>query len=219
MRFVIFFPHSVSHNAALDALKADGTTPSQSGEVPPSSTVILDARTVEEGTRTIRMRNVVLHILHDILCMHVSFIDKFSATITNRWPLLFFAPSIHPVSVLLTARILMRTLVTMGPGYIQKFRVASEGFLVLNKLLPHYWYLPQLEEALVIGMLGYDIAQYPLAPFDVQTLRKFIVESQSRFVIPDLLQVIVSLWKQGAQVQQDLVSLEDEGAGKLKKKN
>ncbi|KAI8981097.1 hypothetical protein BDB01DRAFT_724328 [Pilobolus umbonatus] len=108
----------------------------------------------------------------------------------------------NPFTVVLAARILGRLLITQGPTYINKFRTQSEGFIVLQTLLPAYWNLLQLHEALLAMMMGIDIAYYPLYPtFDINHLRTCLQNSkQTRMAIPDLLPVITSLWNEGRKV-------------------
>ncbi|KAI9493852.1 hypothetical protein BDB00DRAFT_938645 [Zychaea mexicana] len=191
--------------------------------------LITDAKTCNNNhtSKAVQMRNVVLEMLHDILCgpnEHKDLVTKFAATITNRWPLLFFGPDLHPFSVVLVARILARILVTQGPGYVTKFRTSSEGFLILSRLLPRYWSLTQLHETLIVAMMGIDISQFPMhSTFDIQHIRACVLQQQqqqSAILIPDLMPIIVALWRQGLHtaVQPLLVDTQDDETAKYTSK-
>jgi hypothetical protein len=149
------------------------------------------------------MRNIVLEMLHDILCDKANgpdYITKFSVTITNKWPLLFFAPNVDPLSVILAARIFARTCVTQGPLYVQKFR-STEGFVILKSLLPSHWNLSQLHEILVLLMLGIDVADFPLYnQFDINHLRVCLQKEGNKMAIPDVLPIIMSIWDEGRKI-------------------
>ncbi|KAL0082183.1 hypothetical protein F4703DRAFT_1739478 [Phycomyces blakesleeanus] len=70
----------------------------------------------------------------------------------------------------------------------------------MSKLLPRYWNLAQLQETLVIIMLGADVMEFPINPlFDINRLKLGIKSSQPKISIPDVLLVIIALWKQGAR--------------------
>jgi hypothetical protein len=152
------------------------------------------------------MRNIVLEMLHDILCDKSNgseYINKFSVTITNKWPLLFFAPNINYFTVILASRILARLCISQGPAYVNKFKTISEGFLVMRNLLPHYWNLSQLYETLMIMMMGIDISDYPIYnTFDINNLRACLqdVKRESKMSIPDALPIIIALWDEGRKV-------------------
>lgn len=165
--------------------------------------MIADAKHNGNTTKTVQMRNIVIEMLHDILCDKANgsdYIRKFSATITNKWPLLFFAPNLDPYTVVLAARIFARICITEGPAYVQKFRSTSEGFVVLRNLLPHYWYLSQLQETLIIMMVGIDIAEYPMyETFHINHLRTCLNLSKdgSKLAVPDILPIIIATWDEG----------------------
>ncbi|KAG0176918.1 hypothetical protein DFQ29_005470 [Apophysomyces sp. BC1021] len=168
------------------------------GSKSPDTKVIIDAKEAGQSTRIIQMRNIVMEMLHDILCCkgNEELVNKFSATITNKWPLLFFAPNINQHTVVLTARILTRLLVTQGPVYVSKFRMASEGFLVMGELLPHYWNLFQLNQTLLVAMMGVDIVEIPLQ-CDLKQLNTLLRSAPTKSLIPDIIPVIISLWREG----------------------
>jgi hypothetical protein len=154
------------------------------------------------------MRNIVLEMLHDILCDKANgpdYISKFSSTITNKWPLLFFAPNLNPFTVILAARIFARICITEGPAYVQKFKSTSEGFVVLRNLLPHYWNLSQLQETLILMMVGIDIADYPIyKTFDINHLRTCLHVSKdgSKAAVPDILPIIIAMWDEGRKATE-----------------
>lgn len=158
---------------------------------------ITDAKSCNGINKAAHMRNVVLEMLHDILCdgTHKELTDKFAATITNRWPLLFFEPDLHPYTVVLACRILMHVLVSQGPGYVGKFRVASEGFLVLGKLLPHYWYLTQLQSTLMGAIMGIEV---PIT-CKPEYLKELLSTAPAKFCIPDLMPVVVAMWQEATK--------------------
>ncbi|KAF7722919.1 hypothetical protein EC973_002599 [Apophysomyces ossiformis] len=185
---------SFSKEPKSDAPLTITTTVSELSE----SKIILDTKENSQATRVIQMRNIVMEMLHDILCNaeNEDLVSKFAVTITNKWPLLFFAPNINQHTVVLAARILARLLVTQGPTYISKFRLASEGFLVMAELLPHYWNLLQLNQILLTAMMGIDIAGVPLQ-CDSRQLNDRLRSAQTKFLIPDMILVIIALWKEG----------------------
>lgn len=161
---------------------------------------ITDASVRNQVSKTVQMRNVVLEMLHDILCDTNSkeLVNKFASTITNRWPLLFFGPHLHPFTVVLASRIVSRILINQGPTYVNKFRQTSEGFTILTKLLPHYWHLVQLHQVLTITMMGADISLFPLhKTFDIEDLKLCLRSDSSKFMIPDLLPIVIGLLKEG----------------------
>ncbi|KAI8085818.1 uncharacterized protein B0P05DRAFT_466121 [Gilbertella persicaria] len=139
-------------------------------------------------------------MLHDILCDKANgpdYIYKFSITITNKWPLLFFTRNLDPFTVVLAARIFSRLCVTQGPSYVQKFRVSSEGFIVLKTLWPHHWNLSQLQETAILTMMGIDIADYPLYDnFHINHLRKCLNDNKdlTKAAVPDMVPILVAMW-------------------------
>lgn len=165
--------------------------------------MITDAKNSSQAIKIVQMRNIVLEMLHDILTDKANgpeYVNKFSVTITNKWLLLFFAPNINPWTVVLASRILARLCISQGPAYVNKFRTTSEGFLVMRNLLPHYWNLSQLHEALMVMMMGIDIADYPIYnTFDVNNLRTILHDSKegNKMAIPDVLPIIMALWDEG----------------------
>lgn len=168
--------------------------------------IITDAKHSSQTNKTVQMRNIVLEMLHDILCdksIGPDYVNKFAVTITNKWPLLFFASNINAFTVVLAARILARLCISQGPPYVNKFRTISEGFLVMRNLLPGYWNLSQLHETLMIMMMGIDISDYPIySTFDINNLRTCLHDSQegSKSAIPDVLPIIIALWDEGRNV-------------------
>ncbi|KAI9471033.1 MAG: hypothetical protein EXX96DRAFT_491090 [Benjaminiella poitrasii] len=93
-----------------------------------------------------------------------------------------------------------RIFVTQGPTYVQKFRTASEGFIVLHTLLPHYWNLTQLHETLTLAMVGIDVAEYPLySTFDINHLRSCLNDNvdSNKMTITDILPIIIDMWNEG----------------------
>lgn len=165
--------------------------------------IITDSKHHSNTTKSVQMRNIVLEMLHDILCDKANgpdYISKFATTITNKWPLLFFAPHLNPFTVVLTARILARICITQGPAYVQKFRSTSEGFVVLRHLLPAYWNLTQLHETLMLMMVGIDVAEYPIySTFDINHLRTCLHDSKegNKMAVPDVLPIIIAMWDEG----------------------
>ncbi|OAD02252.1 hypothetical protein MUCCIDRAFT_143984 [Mucor lusitanicus CBS 277.49] len=163
-------------------------------------------------TKSVQMRNIVLEMLHDILCDQANgpdYISKFATTITNKWPLLFFAPNLNPFTVVLAARILARICITQGPAYVQKFRSTSEGFLVLRHLLPAYWHLTQLHETLMLLMIGIDVAEYPIySTFDINHLRTCLHDSKkgSKMAVPDMLPIIIAMWDEARKAIDQSIS-------------
>lgn len=178
--------------------------------------IITNAKSTEteSSPKNVVMCNMVMEMLHDILCdkSNSVFVTKFANTITNKWPLLFFGDNSNPYAVVLAARILSRLLFSQGAMYVSKFRIASEGFLVMKKLLPHYWYLTQLYGTLLAMMLGVDISTVPVdANFDLFTLLTIYKNensAQQRMLLPEIMSVILALVKEAINVvvQQSEVS-------------
>jgi hypothetical protein len=170
--------------------------------------MITDSKQSGNTTKTVQMRNIVLEMLHDILCDKANgpdYISKFSSTITNKWPLLFFAPNLNPYTVVLAARIFARICITEGPAYVQKFRSTSDGFVVLRSLLPHYWNLTQLQETLILMVVGIDIADYPIySAFDINHLRTCLNMSKdgSKAAVPDIMPIIIAMWDEGRKATE-----------------
>lgn len=182
----------------LQSADSQSTSNSEDGEQVRG--FIIDASARNQVSKNVQMRNVVLEMLHDILCDTNSkeLVNKFANTITNRWPLLFFGPHLHPYTVVLASRIVSRILTNQGPSYVNKFRQTSEGFTILNKLLPHYWHLVQLHQVLTITMMGADISSFPLQKsFDIEDLKLCLRSDSSKFMIPDLLPIVIGLLKEG----------------------
>ncbi|GAN06509.1 beige/BEACH domain-containing protein [Mucor ambiguus] len=186
-----------------DSTHSTSSVSSVDSEVPSSNAIeiITDTKNHHSNTtKNVQMRNIVLEMLHDILCDQANgpdYISKFATTITNKWPLLFFAPNLNPFTVVLTARILARICITQGPAYVHKFRSTSEGFLVLRYLLPAYWHLTQLHETLMLMMVGIDVAEYPIySTFDINHLRTCLHDSKegSKMAVPDMLPIITAMW-------------------------
>ncbi|KAL9550165.1 hypothetical protein PS6_005689 [Mucor atramentarius] len=186
-----------------DSTHSTSSVSSIDSEAPSSATtdIITDSKNHHSNTtKSVQMRNIVLEMLHDILCDKSNgpdYIGKFATTITNKWPLLFFAPNLNPFTVVLTARILARICITQGPAYVQKFRSTSEGFLVLRHLLPAYWNLTQLHETLMLMMIGIDVAEYPIySTFDINHLRTCLHDSKegNKMAVPDILPIIIAMW-------------------------
>jgi hypothetical protein len=165
--------------------------------------MITDAKRSNQATKIVQMRNIVLEMLHDILCDKANgpeYVNKFSVTITNKWPLLFFTANINPFTVVLASRILARLCISQGPAYVNKFRTISEGFLVMRNLLPHYWNLSQLHETLMVMMTGIDISDYPIySTFDINNLRTILHDSKegSKMAVPEVLPIIIAMWDEG----------------------
>lgn len=140
----------------------------------------LYSQTFTTSNKTVHMCNIVMEMLHDILCLTngQEYVHKFSVTITNKWPLLFFSSETDPFTVLLAFRILIRILYVEGSTYANKFGVASEGYLIMMKLIYSHWNIIQLYETLFIFIMGLDISSYPIyKEFDISRLRSFIQSS------------------------------------------
>ncbi|CAB4400230.1 unnamed protein product [Rhizophagus irregularis] len=145
---------------------------------------------------------LVMEMLTEILCdkMNPFYVNKFSSTITNKWPLLFFNEDSNPFWVVCAARILARLFHSQGSSYVHKFRSSSEGFIVMQKLLPQWWYLTQLQQALFAMLFGTDICDVPFdAPFDLFSLLTLFrdKDNETHIVCPDVLPIILSMMKEG----------------------
>lgn len=171
-----------------------------------SNAFIFDTASCPQESKMVQMRNVVLEMLHDILCdpANTDHVAKFAVTITNRWSLLYLALGMHPRTVLLALRILARILLTQGHGYIAKFRMASDGFLVLARLLPDHWYLTQVHEVAIALLFGIDVSELPISsPARDKTLTSLVSNASAKYFVPDMANVIVALWERAANYKVD----------------
>ncbi|RCI07112.1 hypothetical protein CU098_000831 [Rhizopus stolonifer] len=186
--------------ARSDSTYSNSSSSTLDEEAAASSDIIVDAREARRATKNAQMCNIVLEMLHDILCdksIGPEYINRFANTITNKWPLLFFTSNTNPFTVLLASRILARLCVSQGANYINKFRSLSEGFLIMRRLLPAYWNIPQIHETLVLIMMGIDVGDYPLQSYSgINNLRKCLQSNKDNKVvmIPDVLPIIAVLW-------------------------
>ncbi|OZJ02277.1 hypothetical protein BZG36_05064 [Bifiguratus adelaidae] len=141
----------------------------------------------------------VMEMLHDILCDResIQIITRFTATITNKWPLLFFDDGSNLYACVLASRILSRMCYTQGQSYLNRIRATSEGFVAMRSLLTQYWYSTQLYSALLTLMLGIDVALVPLdAAFDLFHLMTFFRNTRDQqWVLPEILQVVLCMAK------------------------
>ncbi|KAG9303640.1 hypothetical protein G9A89_018537 [Geosiphon pyriformis] len=164
--------------------------------------IIADVRTLPSDTPSRQVGVMLMEMLTDIVCdkLNPFYINKFSTTITNKWPLLFFGEDSNPLWVVCAARILARLFHTQGTNYITKFRTTSEGFTVMQKLLPQWWYLTQLQQALFAMLFGRDICDVPMdSPFDLFALLTVFREpdNQTRVVCPDVMPILLLMMKEG----------------------
>ncbi|CAI2171444.1 16368_t:CDS:10 [Funneliformis geosporum] len=164
--------------------------------------IVTDVRSLPVDTTAKHIGVLVMEMLADILCdkMNPFYVNKFSTTITNKWPLLFFNEDSNPFWVVCTARILARLFHSQGSNYISKFRTSSEGFIVMQKLLPQWWYLTQLQHALLAMLFGTDICDVPFdASFDLFPLLTFYKDkdNSARIVCSDVMQIILLTMKEG----------------------
>ncbi|ORX90609.1 beach-domain-containing protein [Basidiobolus meristosporus CBS 931.73] len=163
--------------------------------------LVYDAKSMDVRiTKNISIRNLVLEMLLQIVNdpENPQFISRFASTITSRWPLLFIESHLNSYTVVLATRLLARLLYTQGPVYVNKFRVASEGFAVLEKLLPEHWYLCQLYPAVISILLGVDIATVPIVSrfdlFNLLTVFKSEM-NQSRPLCHEALSILFAMIK------------------------
>ncbi|KAI9273685.1 hypothetical protein BY458DRAFT_434908 [Sporodiniella umbellata] len=104
--------------------------------------------------------------------------------------------------VVLSSRILARLLTSQGTTYLNRFRAASESFVILRKLLVSYWNLPQLQETLVLLMMGIDVSVYSLEGYqNSNRLQHYLeVHQNNKVLIPEILNVIASQWDEARKV-------------------
>jgi hypothetical protein len=78
--------------------------------------------------------------------------------------------------------------------------------MVMRQLLPFYWNLTQLQETLLLMLLGIDICDYPIYDtFDINNLRSYIKSNNyGRVVIPDILPIIITFWENGRKTLEKL---------------
>jgi hypothetical protein len=164
--------------------------------------IITDVKSLSAETTAKHIGVLVMEMLTEILCdkMNPFYVNKFSTTITNRWTLLFFNEDSNPFWVVCAARILARLFHSQGPAYVNKFRSSSEGFIVMQKLLPQWWYLTQLQQALFAMLFGTDICDVPFdAPLDLFSLSTLFrdKDNETHIVCPDVMPIILSMMKEG----------------------
>ncbi|CAG8737438.1 10701_t:CDS:2, partial [Acaulospora morrowiae] len=124
-----------------------------------TQSIITDVRSLSVETMAKQVGVMVMEMLTEIVCdkLNPFYVNKFATTITNKWPLLFFSKDSNPLWVVCAARILSRLFHSQGANCINKFRASSEGFIVMQKLLPQWWYLSQLHQVLFTMLFGIDI--------------------------------------------------------------
>ncbi|CAG8462143.1 12484_t:CDS:10 [Funneliformis caledonium] len=164
--------------------------------------IVTDVRSLPVDTTAKHIGVLVMEMLAEILCdkMNPFYVNKFSTTITNKWPLLFFNEDSNPFWVVCAARILARLFHSQGSNYISKFRTSSEGFIVMQKLLPQWWYLTQLQHALLAMLFGADICDVPFdASFELYPLLTLYKDKDNaaRIVCSDVMQIILLTMKEG----------------------
>ncbi|CAG8446303.1 7064_t:CDS:10 [Dentiscutata erythropus] len=164
--------------------------------------IVTDVRSLPAETTARHIGVMVMDMLTDIVCdkLNPFYVNRFATTITNKWPLLFFSEDSNPSWVVCAARILARLFHSQGAVYINKFRTLSEGFIVMQKLLPQWWYLTQLQHVLFTMLFGIDICDIPIdAPFDLSSLvRLFRADGDAtRVVCPDVMIIILLMMKEG----------------------
>ncbi|CAG8480599.1 18870_t:CDS:10, partial [Gigaspora margarita] len=164
--------------------------------------VVTDVRSLPAETASRHIGVMVMEMLTDIVCdkLNPFYVNRFATTITNKWPLLFFSEDSNPSWVVYAARILARLFHSQGAVYINKFRTLSEGFIVMQKLLPQWWYLTQLQHVLFTMLFGIDVCDIPIdAPFDLSSLvTLFRADGDAtRVVCPDVMVIILLMMKEG----------------------
>ncbi|CAG8821647.1 23810_t:CDS:1, partial [Gigaspora rosea] len=164
--------------------------------------VVTDVRSLPAETAARHIGVMVMEMLTDIVCdkLNPFYVNRFATTITNKWPLLFFSEDSNPSWVVYAARILARLFHSQGAVYINKFRTLSEGFIVMQKLLPQWWYLTQLQHVLFTMLFGIDVCDIPIdAPFDLSSLvTLFRADGDAtRVVCPDVMVIILLMMKEG----------------------
>lgn len=169
--------------------------------------IILNAKDHPSADKKTQMCIIVMEMLHSILCEpeNVDLVAKFANTITNKWALLFFEKNTHPYIVVLALRILCRLLVTQGQTYLLKFRVGSDGMLVMQNLLRYHWNVFQVHEALIATLLGIDVADIPIqASADLSRIITLHTQNAHRQIaIPEIFRVELALIDDGMREQKN----------------
>jgi beige protein homolog 1 len=185
----------------------------------PVKNIVTDVKSLSVETTPKHIGVLVMEMLAEILCdkMNPFYVNKFSTTITNRWPLLFFNEDSNPFWVVCAARILARLFHSQGSNYVSKFRSSSEGFTVMQKLLPQWWYLTQLQQALFAMLFGVDICDVPFdAQFDLFSLLTLFrdKDNATRIVCPDVMPILLLMMKEGInQLSYDVDKLRGKTQG------
>ncbi|KAI5288803.1 hypothetical protein KEM54_004847 [Ascosphaera aggregata] len=103
----------------------------------------------------------VLAVYADIVCddygSGTANIRRFSKAVTNKW-LLYLISEDDPVVVVYAAKILARSLVMQGPGYVRKFADKNGGFVVMRERFKRWWYMPALWTICFSMLFGKDVA-------------------------------------------------------------
>ncbi|KAI9292735.1 hypothetical protein K502DRAFT_325660 [Neoconidiobolus thromboides FSU 785] len=132
--------------------------------------IIEDVRQIEPKYKLQMIGNKVLEMFHDIL-KDEAYCVAISSMITSKWILLLYNNENNPYSIVLITRILSRLFYVNGNSFIQKFKYQHEGFAILNRILPKWWFLPQLYQALLSIIFCIDINDIPLnSSFDFFSL-------------------------------------------------
>ncbi|CAG8445955.1 14997_t:CDS:10 [Cetraspora pellucida] len=164
--------------------------------------IIVDVRSLPAETTARHIGVMVMEMLTDIVCdkLNPFYVNRFATTITNKWPLLFFSEDSNPSWVVCAARILARLFHSQGAAYINKFRTLSEGFIVMQKLLPQWWYLTQLQHVLFTMLFGIDVCDISIdASFDLSSLVTLFRadDDSTRIACPDVMIIILLMMKEG----------------------
>ena len=127
------------------------------------------AHIIEPTTRQIKIRNMFLEMLCQLLDTNGYHISVFSSTIKHRWILMFTRQGIHPYTSILATRIFCNVWIGLDSMYYTtKYR---ENLIALGRELSCSFYLIQLYPLILCLILGVKVSNIPLdMPFDVPTM-------------------------------------------------
>ncbi|KAI8930272.1 hypothetical protein BC831DRAFT_502404 [Entophlyctis helioformis] len=166
--------------------------------------LITSAKQIENKSYSVRVRNIVLEMLFEILGdKHdgINYATEFVRIISSRWIVLFSGPRLDCLTVTTSLRIFARLWMAHDLSRPSKFK---EGFLVLSRLLQPYSSVLQLYNPLLAILCGIDIETVPEdVEFEVSKLMAVMKPQGTksrRNLSPDVMRVLMSLVTQSVRL-------------------
>ena len=141
----------------------------------------------------------VLRLYSEFLCGKddTSMVKKFARTVTNKW-LLYLLSETSAEVVILSAKILARTLVVHGSSYVKKFKQKTGGFVIMRHRLKRWWHLPSLWPICFAVLFGIDIGILDLhRTYDLFGLLDLFGMNDFTVFNPEMVEVIMGMLQSG----------------------